>query len=216
MISLHNYIEHTALKPDLTIADVDALCAEAVQHVFAGVCVPAYFVPRVNEILGGTSIDIVTVIGFPYGYNSIMSKYEEAEDAMHAGAIHLDMVVHIAAVKNGDWDTVQNEIATITRLAHAEGRILKLIAETGVLSEVELDLVINIANEAGVDYLKTSTGVNGPGANVDIVKYLRSKCAPGMQIKASGGIRTKADAIALIEAGANRLGTSKSIDIING
>jgi deoxyribose-phosphate aldolase len=119
-----------------------------------------------------------------------MAKYETAEDALARGAHHLDVVINIAAVKNGDWETVENDIETLTRLVHAENRIIKLIAETGLMTEIETDLICKIANTAKVDYVKTSTGVNAPGADVEIVKTLRSLLSPDIKIKASGGIKT--------------------------
>jgi len=122
-ILLNTYLEHTILKPDTTIQEVEQLCKDAIQYQFAGVCVPSYFLETAVELLQDTGIDIVTVIGFPYGYNSLMSKFEEAEDAINRGAHHLDMVINIAAVKNNDWDTVENEIDTINRLVKREGKI---------------------------------------------------------------------------------------------
>ena len=141
MENLNKYIEHTALKPDLTIAEVQKLCEEAMQYHFAGVCVPTYFLGDVVPILADTGIDVVTVIGFPYGYSSLISKFEEIE--------------------------------TITKLVHAENKVMKIIIETGLMSEIEIDLICKIANEFNVDYVKTSTGVNGPGADVETIRNLR-------------------------------------------
>ncbi len=213
-LSLNSYLEHTALKPDLTVAEVQQLCNDAMKYHFAGVCVPPYFIDDVVEILNGTGIDIVTVVGFPMGYSSIISKFEETEEALHKGADHIDMVINIAAVKNGDWDTVENELETITRLVHADRKIVKVIAETGLMSEVELELICRIANEAGIDYLKTSTGMNGTGATLEAVQNMRSLLKPTIKIKASGGIKTKAFALQLIEAGASRIGASKSVEMM--
>ena len=211
---LNSYIEHTALKPDLTIAEVQQLCNEAMQFHFAGVCVPVYFLNAAIEILNGTGVDIVTVIGFPYGYSSTISKFEEAEEALFRGADHLDVVINIAAVKNNDWETVENEIETLTKLVHAENKVIKLIAETGMMSDIELDLICKIANDSKVDYLKSSTGVNGPGANVETIAGIREMLSPDILIKASGGIRTRSLALELIEAGANRIGASKSVAMV--
>ncbi len=214
-ILLNNYLEHTILKPDTTIQEVEQLCKDAIQYQFAGVCVPSYFLETAVELLQDTGIDIVTVIGFPYGYNSLMSKFEEAEDAINRGAHHLDMVINIAAVKNNDWDTVENEIDTINRLVKREGKIFKLIAETGLMEDIELELICKIANDLKIDYLKTSTGINGPGATVETVASLREMLDPAIKIKASGGIRTKEAAMELIEAGADRIGASKSVDMMS-
>lgn len=213
-ILLNNYIEHTILKPDTIIAEVEQICHDALKYQFAGVCVPAYFLPSAVDLLNETGIDIVTVIGFPYGYNSLMSKFEEAEDALNSGAQHLDMVINIAAVKNNDWDTVENEIDTINRLVKRENKIFKLIAETGLMSEVELELICKIANDLKIDYLKTSTGINGAGADVEVVSSIREMLDKEIKIKASGGIRTREAAIQLIQAGADRIGASKSVEMM--
>lgn len=213
-ILLNNYIEHTILKPDATIAEVQQVCNEALKHQFAGVCVPSYFLETPVELLQDSGINIVTVVGFPYGYNSLLSKFEEAEDAISRGADHLDMVINIAAVKNSDWDTVENEIDTINRLVKRENKIFKLIAETGLMSEVEIELICKIANDLKIDFLKTSTGVNGAGADEETIVMLRELLHPSIQIKASGGIRTREAAITLINAGANRIGASKSVEMM--
>lgn len=215
MENLNKYIEHTALKPDLTIAEVQQICEDAIKYHFAAVCVPTYFLGDVVPILSDTGIEIVTVIGFPYGYSSIISKFEEAEDALAKGADHLDMVINIAAVKNNDWDTVENEIETITKLVHADNKIIKIIIETGLMSEIEIDLICKIANEFNVDYVKTSTGVNGPGADVETIRNLREALKPKIRIKASGGIKTQTFAEELIEAGADRIGTSKGVELMS-
>lgn len=212
--SLNKYIEHTALKPDLTIAEVQQLCEDAMKYHFAAVCVPTYFLDDVVTLLADTGIEIATVIGFPYGYSSLISKFEEAEDALAKGADHLDVVINIAAVKNNDWETVENEIETLTKLVHADNKIIKIIVESGLMSEIELDLICKIANEFNVDYVKTSTGVNAPGADIETVRNLRETLKSKIKIKASGGIKTAAFAFELIEAGADRLGTSKGVDLM--
>ena len=213
-IQLNKYIEHTILKPDASLADIELVCNDALNYDFAGVCIPPYYVSAVAEILAETDISIVTVIGFPYGYSSTISKFEEAEEAIRQGAHHLDMVINIAAVKNNDWELVETEIETLTKLVHAEHRIIKVIAETGLMSEVELDLICKIANNTGIDYLKTSTGVNGPGATVSGIEFLRESLHKSIKIKASGGIRTRDAAIELINAGADRIGASKSVEMM--
>lgn len=212
---LNTYIEHTILKPDATIAEVEQVCHEALKYQFAGVCVPSYFLDTAVELLNDTPIDIVTVVGFPYGYNSLISKFEEAEDALSRGAQHLDLVINIAAVKNNDWDLVENEIDTINRLVKRENAVIKLIAETGLMSEVELELICKIANDHKLDYLKTSTGVNGAGADEETIVTLRELLNKSVKIKASGGIRTRDAAIALINAGADRIGASKCVEMMS-
>lgn len=212
---LAHYFEHTILKPDTTHEEVERVCQEALQYHFAGVCVPPYFLEQAADLLQDSDVELVTVIGFPYGYSSTMGKFEEMEDAMHNGALHLDIVLNIAAVKNGDWDYVETELQTLTRLAHSEDRIVKVIAESGMMSEVELDLIIRIANETGIDYLKTSTGMNGTGATPDAVEQMRKGLNSKIKIKASGGIRTRPAALELIELGADRIGASASVAIVN-
>lgn len=211
---LASYFEHTVLKPDTTHADVEQVCREALQHHFAGVCVPPYFVEQAADLLQDSDVDLVTVIGFPYGYSTTMSKFQEMEDAMQAGAYHMDIVINIAAVKAQDWDLVETEIQTLTRLAHSEDRIVKVIAESGLMSEVELDLIIRIANESGIDYLKTSTGMNGTGATAEAIEHMRKGLSRNIRIKASGGVRTREAALEMISLGADRIGASASVAIM--
>lgn len=208
------YFEHTILKPDTTHEEVERVCREALQYHFAGVCVPPYFLEQAADLLQDSEVELVTVIGFPYGYNSTMSKFEEVEDAMQNGALHLDVVINIAAVKNQNWDHIETELATLTRLAHSEDRLIKVIAESGMMSEVELDLIIRVANEVGIDYLKTSTGMNGTGATVEAVEQMRKGLNSYIRIKASGGIRTRETALEMIRAGADRIGASASVAIM--
>src|SRR5438128_907110 len=126
-ISLNKYIEHTLLKPDLKIEEIEQLCSDAIKYQFAGVCIPTYFLGDAANMLTDTGIELITVIGFPYGYSSLISKFEEAEDALAKGADHIDLVINIAAVKNNDWDTVENEVETLTKLVRRENKIIKLI-----------------------------------------------------------------------------------------
>ena len=212
---LRNAIEHTLLKPDVLIAQIEKLCSEAAQYGFGAVCVPPYFLDDVTDLLGETKIQIATVIGFPFGYNSIMSKFEEAEDALARGAHHLDIVLNIAAIKNADYDLVSNEMEMFTKLVHSEGKIIKCIVETGLLNEIELDLVCKLANDHEIDYLKTSTGILAPGADIETVQTMRKLLNKKIKIKASGGIRTKEQAIAFLAAGADRIGTSSGVAIMS-
>ncbi|MFN3939840.1 MAG: deoxyribose-phosphate aldolase [Chitinophagales bacterium] len=207
-------IEHTLLKPDTHITQIEKLCKEAAEFGFGAVCVPPYFLDDVVELLGETQIQIATVIGFPFGYNSIMSKFEEAENAIAHGAHHLDIVLNIAAIKNADYDLVSNEMEMFTKLAHSEGKIVKYIAETGLLNEIEIDLVCKLANDYSVDYIKTSTGILAPGADIETVQTLRKLLDKKIKIKASGGIRTKQQALEFLAAGADRIGTSNGVAIM--
>ncbi|MBC8046040.1 MAG: deoxyribose-phosphate aldolase, partial [Fimbriimonadaceae bacterium] len=191
ILKLKGAIEHTILKPDIIIADIERICNEAMIHKFAAVCIPPYFVDDALSILDGTQIEVATVVAFPFGYNSTISKFEETEDALSRGAHHIDVVANIAAIKNNDWETVENEIETLSKLVHSDGKIIKVIGETAILSEVEIELLCKIVNDYNVDYFKTSTGINVPGATVEIVELLRKNLKPQIKIKASGGIKTK-------------------------
>lgn len=215
IIRLKNAIEHTYLKPDATAADIEKLCAEAIAHNFAAVCVPPYFADDALAILTDREIEVATVVAFPFGYNSTISKFEETEDALHKGVHHIDVVANIAAIKNNDWETVENEIETLTKLVHSEGRIIKVIGETGLLTEVEIELLCKILNEHKADYFKTSTGINAPGASVETVELLRKNLRSTIKIKASGGIKTREFALELLQAGADRLGTSSGVALIS-
>ena len=211
---LRTAIEHTVLKAETTAKDVERVCLEAAEQGFTAVCVPPYYVDGAVDLLADSTINVATVIGFPMGYQSSMSKFEEVEDAIAHGADHLDVVINIAAVKSSDWDLVGNEMELLTRLAHRENKVIKFIAETGLLNEIELDLVCRLANDNGIDYLKTSTGFNGGGATVEAVSTMRSLLNENIRIKASGGIKTRELALELLAAGANRLGTSSGIQLI--
>ncbi len=201
-------IDHTYLKPDCTEEVVRQLCAEALQYGFAAVCIPPFYVNLAAEILAESSVAVATVIGFPMGYACTAAKVEEIKKAVHDGAEEVDVVVNLCAVKSGRWNYVQNDVDSMTRVAHLNGKIIKVIIETGLLEPAETKKLCSICSELGVDYVKTSTGFNGPGASVEIVKKLRQCLPEGIKIKASGGVRTPEQAEALLFAGADRLGTS--------
>ncbi len=212
-MKLNSYIEHTLLKPDTTTAQIKELCAEAVQYDFAGVCVPPYFVRTAAAALENKAVKVVTVVGFPMGYSAIPTKVEEAKRAFDDGADEIDMVVNVAAVKDGAWAHVRNDIDSVTTAARLKGKVIKVIFETGLLKTGEIVKLCNICKDVGVDFVKTSTGVNAGGATVDIVEFLKQN-AGGLKIKASGGVRDASTAIAMIEAGAVRVGTSSGIKIV--
>ena len=207
-MELNQKIDHTFLKPDGKEEDIQRICSEAVQFGFAAVCIPPFYVPLASETLADSSVAVATVIGFPMGYSCTAAKVEEIKKAINDGAEELDVVVNLSAVKSGRWNAVRNDIDAVIRVAHLKGKIIKLIIETGLLTENEMERLCKLSAELGVDYVKTSTGFNGPGASVEIVRKLR-KCLPkGIKIKASGGIRTPEFAQELVEAGADRLGAS--------
>ncbi len=214
-MNLNNYIEHTLLKPDTTTAQVKALCQEAIDHNFAAVCVPPFYVKPAAQYLEDTPIKIVTVVGFPMGYSAIPTKVEETKRAVDEGADEVDMVVNIAAIKDGNWSHVKNDIDSVTTAVHLKGKAIKVILEMGLLSAAELKQLCTICEEVGVNYVKTSTGINAGGATVEMVKLLKGNIKSNIKIKASGGIKTRVFAQQLIQAGADRIGTSAGIAIAN-
>lgn len=213
-MKLNHYIDHTILKPTTLIADVEKLCAEAKEFGFAAVCVPPPFVEIGKVLLAGSDVKVATVIGFPFGYSAVEAKLAEILLAMVDGAEELDIVANIVAIKNNDWQLISNEINHIIPVIKTKKKVIKIIIESGVLTEDELLKCCELYGAAGIDYLKTSTGYAETGATVDAVKVMRQNLPDHVQIKASGGIRTYEFAKELIEAGANRLGCSASVAIV--
>jgi deoxyribose-phosphate aldolase len=214
-MQLSNLIEHTLLKPDANLGQIRKLCEEARENSFVAVCIPPFYVPDAKIFLEESPVNIVTVVGFPMGYTAISSKVEEVKRAIDEGADEIDMVTNICAVKDGKWAHVRNDIDSVTRATHLKGKIMKLILETALLSEEEIKKLCEICIDLGVNYVKTSTGINAAGANVEAVKFLKQITAgSNISIKASGGIKTKEFAEQLVLAGASRLGTSSSLEII--
>ncbi|WP_040396979.1 deoxyribose-phosphate aldolase [Cesiribacter andamanensis] len=213
LANLHRYIEHTSLKPTLTHHDIDQLVAEAREHSFRGVCVPPFWVKKARRDLGTADVQLVTVIGFPLGYNMTETKLEEMRLAIRDGADELDMVMNISAMK-AEMPWVKIEIAKCAQLAHEHERLLKVIIETAYLTEKELELACRWCADAGVDFVKTSTGFAPEGAKVDDIRRMRELLPSQVGIKASGGIRSLDDALALIQAGADRLGTSSGVALV--
>jgi deoxyribose-phosphate aldolase len=213
--SLASRIEHTLLRPDAGSADIDRLCAEALEHRFAAVCVHGAWVRRCAERLSGSGIAVCAVVGFPLGAMRADVKVFEAARALEDGAREIDMVLNLGALKSGDRAQVQAEIAQLTQLCHASGARLKVILETALLSDAEKVCACGIALAAGADFVKTSTGFGGGGATVADVALLRRSVGPTMGIKASGGVRDAEFARALLAAGATRLGTSASVALVS-
>jgi deoxyribose-phosphate aldolase len=212
-MNLNTAIEHTLLKPDTTTQQVKEICQEAIQYGFGAVCIPPFFVKTATQQLEDTSIKVVTVVGFPMGYSAIPTKVEATKRAVDEGADEVDMVVNIAAIKDGNWSHVRNDIDSVTTAVHLKGKAIKVILETGLLSVAEIKQLCDICQAIGVNYIKTSTGINAGGATIEMVKLLKENVT-GIKIKASGGIRTKAFAMQLLEAGADRIGTSAGIKIV--
>lgn len=214
MIELAGSIEHTNLKADCTKDDVIKLCEEALGYHFYGVCVSPYYVQLAKKELAKTNVKIITVVGFPMGYSTVAAKVEEAKKAIISGADEVDMVMNIAAFKSGDYATVQNDIQAVTTACHLQNKQVKVIIETAYLNAEEIDKACRICIDCEVDYVKTSTGYASEGASVETVKLIRSILPQKIRIKAAGGIKDLASAHELILAGANRIGTSRSLSII--
>ena len=201
-------IEHTILKADTSAKEVAVLCEEAMKHNFFGVCVPPYFVKTAAHLLKDSAVKIVTVVGFPLGYNTTPAKVEEVRKAIDEGVDEIDMVLNIAALKNGDFNFVLNDIQSVATLVQLKSKKLKVIIETALLTQEEKLKACEICTEVDVDFVKTSTGFAKSGATVEDIKFLRANLPSKIKIKASGGIKTKEQARELVKAGADRIGTS--------
>ena len=207
-------LDHTLLRPDCTEAQIVQLCQEARLHGFASACVPPCYVPVAARELSGSGVAVCTVIGFPLGYVNSRVKFREAEIALTEGATELDMVLNVSWLKSGQYEAVQAEIEDLADLAEVNSALLKVIIETALLTEAELETAARLCAEAGAHFVKTSTGFASRGASVADVELLRRVLPAHVRIKASGGIRTREQALALLAAGADRLGTSNSLAII--
>ncbi len=214
MIELAGHIEHTNLKPDSTKEDIIKLCEEAIEHNFYGICVAPYHTQTAKKALLNSNVKLTTVVGFPLGYATVASKVEEAKKAIISGVDEVDMVMNIAAFKSQDYATVQNDIQAVTTACHLQNKQVKVIIETAYLNDEEIDKACRICIDCEVDFVKTSTGYASEGATPEKVKLMRSILPAKIKIKASGGIKTHDEAVALIEAGAFRIGTSSSLNII--
>ncbi|MEZ5040429.1 MAG: deoxyribose-phosphate aldolase [Saprospiraceae bacterium] len=213
-MKLATFIDHTLLRADSTLSDIQKLCEEATQFGFATVCVPPYYVGRSSQLLEKKTTRVATVIGFPMGYTTTVAKVEEIKRAIDEGVDELDVVVNVSAIKSGEWIDVQNDLDRMITTAHLRRKLIKVILETGLLTPAEIKRACEICQELKPDFVKTSTGFNGEGATIGMVKLLRENLSKEIKIKASGGIRTLEDALRLIEAGAVRLGTSSSVRIM--
>ncbi len=209
-MELAQYIDHTVLKPQATTEDIRRLCQEAAENQFAAVCVNPCYVELAAHLLEGTKVKVATVIGFPLGANLTSVKVFEVQAA--AKAEELDMVISIGAAKQGLWDVVTEDIRQV--VAAAQGRTVKVIVESGALTEEEKKKACEAVLASGAHYIKTSTGFGPGGATVEDIRLFKEMVGDTIGIKASGGIRTRADAEAMIAAGATRLGTSAGVEII--
>ena len=207
-------IDHTLLRPDCTEAQIVQLCEEAAAHGFAAVCVPPCYVALATGKLAGTAVGIGTVIGFPLGYAASSVKFKEAEVALYDGATELDMVLNVSALKSGKAEAIQAEILDLADLCHVHQALLKVIIETALLTEAEIELACQLCVGGEADFVKTSTGFASRGATVADIELMRRVLPEHVRIKAAGGIRTRAAAEALVAAGADRIGSSNSVALL--
>ena len=214
-MNIAGYIDHTVLKPTTMVADVEKLCSEALQYQFAAVCVPPLFVKKAKDLIETSNVKVATVIGFPFGYSAIEAKVAEVVLAIIDGADELDVVINISAIKNNDWQFLANEINAILPIVKSKGKVIKIIIESGILTNDEIIKCCDLYGAAGVDYMKTSTGYAEKGATPEAVQLMRKHLADSIRIKASGGIKNYTFAKQLIDAGATRIGCSSSITIVN-
>lgn len=213
-LDLASYIDHTLLKPNATKEDIEKLCHEAIEYKFKGVCVNSSYIPLVSELLEGEDPIPITVVGFPFGASLSSSKAFEAREAVSAGAKEIDMVINIGALKQKQYNLVYDDICAV--VGESKPCPVKVIIETCYLDKEEKVIACALAKVAGASFVKTSTGFAEKGANIEDILLIKSIVGENMQIKASGGIRTYQDALKMIEAGATRIGSSNSVNIVLG
>ncbi len=213
-MKINEYIEHTNLKPTVTQKEIEQLCQEAIEHSFAGVCVPPYWVKKVKRDLKNTNILVVTVIGFPLGYNMSQTKVAEIKQAIQDGADELDIVMNMTAFKSDSAGWAKIEVAQFAKIAHEAGKSIKMILETAYLTPKEIVIACKFCHDAGADFVKTSTGFASEGATIGNVTLMKKTVGEHLGVKASGGIKTYEDALRMIQAGAERIGTSSGVAIM--
>jgi deoxyribose-phosphate aldolase len=211
-MDINKYIDHTVLKAYSSKTDIEKLCAEAIKYEFASVCVNPYYVSLAHELLIRSDVKVCTVIGFPLGQNTKTIKIMETKDAINNGADEIDMVINIAALKDKHYDYVEDEIRQIKEIV--KEKILKVIIETCYLDNDEIIKITEICNKVGVNFIKTSTGYGTNGAKTEDVELIMKHKNKDIQVKASGGIKTKLQSQAFIEKGVTRIGTSNGIEIM--
>ncbi len=212
--NLAKYIDHTLLKPDATLSDVDKLCEEALKYGFASVCVNPYWVKHCSEKLQGSDVKVCTVIGFPLGQNLTEIKARETEQAIIDGATEVDMVINVSALKDKQDSYVEEDIKAVVDVSKGKA-LTKVIIEACLLSDEEKERACKLSKIAGADFVKTSTGFSKGGATVEDIRLMRSTVGDKMGVKASGGVRDRKTAISMIEAGATRIGASSSVNIVD-
>lgn len=211
-MEIAKYFDHTNLKADASIKDIERLCQEARKWGFMSVCVNPFYVPIAKKLLSGTDVKVCTVVGFPLGQMSPRMKAKEAEDAVRMGADEVDMVQNIAMAKAGEFPFIESEVRLVKKACH--GRLLKVILENCYLDEKTIRLSCRAAKRGGADFVKTSTGFGKGGATAHDVAVMRQEVGPQMGVKAAGGIANAGEFYAMLKAGANRIGSSHSVDIL--
>ncbi|CUX43619.1 deoxyribose-phosphate aldolase [Clostridium sp. C105KSO13] len=214
-MDLAKMIDHTILKPEAAKQDVEKLCREAVEYGFHSVCVNSSFVYYCAQFLKDSNVKVCTVVGFPLGTMSTAGKVAETLSAVEDGAEEIDMVIHVGMIKSKDWDYVRQDIASVVEAA-GDKAIVKVILETCLLTDDEKEYACRLCRESGAAFVKTSTGFSADGAREEDVALMRRTVGSGMGVKASGGIRNTETAMAMVRAGADRLGTSSGIAIVEG
>jgi deoxyribose-phosphate aldolase len=207
-------IDHTLLKPEATQAQIVQLCDEAIEYRFGAVCINPVYVRLAAERLRSSAVAVCNVVGFPLGASTTAAKVFEAQRAIADGSCEVDMVIHVGALKAGDIAVVREDIAAVAQACHDGGAILKVIIEAVLLTDEEKVAACQCAQAAAADFVKTSTGFAGGGATLHDVRLMRETVGPGMGVKAAGGIGTYADLVAMVEAGATRIGASRSLAIM--
>jgi len=214
--ALARMIDHTLLRPDASVGEIERLCQEASLYGFASVCINPCHVIRCVSLLRGSGLTICTVIGFPLGATSSHAKRAEAQQAISDGARELDMVINVGLLKSGIEEDVESDIACVTSVARSAGALTKVIIETGLLTDDEKVRACVLASRGGADFVKTCTGFGAGRATTGDVALMRRTVGSAMGVKASGGVRSREDALAMIASGANRIGASASVNIVTG
>lgn len=213
-MKVNKYIDHTILKRDAVASEIDKIIEEAIKYQFKTICIHPIWIEYAKEKLVGTEIGITAVFGFPYGTQTTEAKISEGKDALVKGADELDMVINVGRVHMNDTEYLTRELKSVREAL--QGTTIKLILETGLLSKEEIRYASKLGVETGWDFIKTSTGIQTSGATVEDVKIMKEIAGENSEVKASGGVRSYEDAVAMIEAGATRIGTSNGVDIMEG
>jgi len=215
-IDLNGLIDHTYLKFNCTPEDVEVLCQEALTNRFHSICIPPFFVFQARNYLGvNSAVKICTVVGYPLGYNTTAAKVEEIKRGAMDGADEFDVIANMSAIKAGDWNYVQNDIESVTMMCHLRTKKIVLAFESSELEAAEVKKLVEICEKSGVDYIKPSTGYIGGTSSIEQVSFLRRIIGPSVKLKVEGKYKTKLEARQVIDAGANRIGTTTGIRLIN-